>query len=60
MKAKTPEQLAKKDSTRDKFTLYLSVKNMNEIKQRAGKAGISSSAIVDEAISAYLYALKDK
>ncbi len=61
MKAKTPEDLAKERVRgKDKFTLYLGVRNMEEVNRRATKANISASLIVDEAIAAYLASLKDK
>lgn len=60
MKAKTPEQLAVEGEGRGKYTLYLDNQSMAYIKQRASKAGISTSKIVDEAIAAYIRAIKDK
>lgn len=52
----TPEQLAKK--TRDKFTFYLTVEHVQYLKERAGKAGVSTSEVIDAAIKAYIGAIK--
>lgn len=60
MKIKTPEELAKGDDGKDKFTLYLDKELMAYIKTRAGKAGTSVSKIVNEAITNYVKVIKDK
>jgi hypothetical protein len=60
MKAKTPEELAAKSEGKDKFTLYLDVQIMKYIKHRAAKAGTSASEVVNEAITAYVIAIKDR
>ncbi len=61
-RVKTPEELAIKvrSKDKDKFTLYLSVKPLNYLKERAAKAGVSLSEVVDEAISQYIETIKDK
>lgn len=58
MKFKTPEDLAKQNTGKDKYTLYLDNALMSELKKRAGKAGVSVSKIVNEAIGSYIAALK--
>lgn len=57
MKYKTPEDLARRNG-KDKYTLYLDVQAMDYIKHRAGKAGTSTSKIVNEAINMYISMLK--
>jgi hypothetical protein len=58
MKFKTPEELARLQG-KDKFTLYLDIEAMTYIRQRARKAGTSTSKIVNEAILAYLAVIKN-
>ena len=60
MKFKTPEDIAKANQGKNKFTLYLDVKSMEYIKSRADKAGTSTSKIVNEAIASYIDQLKNR
>lgn len=60
-KLKTPEQIAA-ESRRGKkrFSLYLSMDAMEYISQRATKAKVKPSRIVDEAIQFYIEAVAEK
>lgn len=60
MKLKTPEELAKADQGKDKYTLYLDKAPMEYLKIRGQKAGTSVSKMVNEAIVAYVRAIKEK
>lgn len=53
-KAKTPEEIANEARERGGFRLYLNKKNMQFLEERAAKAGIKVSKIIDEAIAAYI------
>jgi hypothetical protein len=57
---KTPEQLAQRGRIKDKVTLYLTVENIKYIRERAGKVGVSTSAVIDEAISQYISTIRNK
>ncbi len=57
-RAKTPEQLAIERAGKKAFTLYLSVSNMNYLKDRAASANVSASELVNEAISHYINIIK--
>jgi predicted HicB family RNase H-like nuclease len=60
MKPKTPEDLAKREQGKDKYTLYLDNELMHYLKIRANKAGTSVSKIVNEAIASYVSTIKNK
>ncbi len=57
---RTPEELANAPRTRDKYTLYLNVSSMEYIRDRAAKAGISASEVVDEALRMYIEVIGTK
>lgn len=59
-KPKTPEDLANKVKGKDKYTLYLDVPSMEYIKERAAKAGVSASEVVNEALALYIELIKKK
>jgi hypothetical protein len=58
--AKTPEQLAEEAKRKSKYTLYLSDDSMEYLSKRAAKAKTSLSRLVDEAVVAYIEAIKDR
>lgn len=60
MKVRTPNDIAKLKGAKDKYTLYLSIGTMTDLKSLADKAGTSLSQLVDEAVAGYLAAIKDK
>lgn len=60
MKPRTPEDLAKGDAGKDKYTLYLDNNVMAYLRSRAEKAGTSVSKLVNEAITAYAAQIKDR
>lgn len=55
---KTPEDLAKTPKGKDKYTLYLDVRLMEYIKDRAAKAGVSASQVVNEALGVYVDSIR--
>jgi metal-responsive CopG/Arc/MetJ family transcriptional regulator len=60
-KIRTPEEIGAEESTeKGTFALYLDADLMKEIKQRAGRAKVSASKLVNEAIKLYLSELKTK
>ncbi len=59
-RARTPEELANKARIKSRYTLYLNQSNMEYIRDRAAKAGIGASQVVNEAIQAYIETIKKK
>lgn len=58
-KPKTPEELALERAGKKSVSLYLSSVNIEGVKKIAGATpGVSTSEIVDEAISFYLKSIK--
>lgn len=55
----SPEDRAK-SKARGPYSLYLRVEQMRYIEDRAVKAGLSKSELVDMAIAFYIASLKDK
>ncbi len=56
---RTPEELATKENVKAKYSLYLSVKHIDYLKERVKKSdGRGVSVLVDEAISFYIEHLK--
>lgn len=58
---RTPEEIAREGSGKNKYTLYLSVRSMEYIKDRCAKTKntVSVSEVVDEAIKAYLETIRN-
>ncbi len=57
---KTPEELAPNPGEKKSVALYLDVQDVEYLKKRASKAGTSLSAVVGEAIKAYIEAINGK